>query len=46
MPGNRCSNCISRSVDCSYVEEAKVRFLQTVEVSTLIVLQKRSPPIR
>ena len=46
MPGNRCSNCISRSFECAYVEEAKVRFLQAVEVFTLIVLQKRSPPNR
>ena len=27
MPGNRCSNCISYSLDCAYVEASKVWFL-------------------
>jgi hypothetical protein len=44
MPGNRCSNCISCSFDCTYVEAAKVRFLKVIAVSILIVLQKRGPP--
>jgi len=44
MPGNRCSNCISCSLDCIYLEPVKVQFLKVVEVPILIVLQKHGPP--
>ena len=44
IPGNPCSNCISSRFGCTYVEAAKVRFMRVAEVTTLNILQKRSPP--
>ena len=29
MPGNRCSNCVSYSLECTYVEASKVWFCRT-----------------
>ena len=36
MPGNRCSNCISYSLDCTYVEAAKVRSIRLESLCNLM----------
>ena len=45
MPGNRCSNCVSYSLDCTYVEASKVWFcVLNVAQCILTFPQKRGPP--
>jgi hypothetical protein len=34
MPGNRCSNCVSYDLDCTYVEASKVRIGVTAAQGT------------
>lgn len=42
MPGNRCSNCVSYSLECTYVEASKVMVFFDVAVTQWLITLRRN----
>lgn len=42
MPGNRCSNCVSYSLECTYVEASKVMVCFDVAVTQWLITLRRN----